>query len=70
MAPAKKTAAKKKPVTAPAPPQKRRGRPVRLDLTEPEHEHLQSAAEKLGLSKASYARQATLERIRQDETKG
>jgi hypothetical protein len=45
----------------------RSGRPVRLDLSETDHERLERAAKERGLNKASYARQAVLERIKADE---
>jgi hypothetical protein len=48
-------------------PRGRVGRPVRLDLTEEIHERIETQATKLGLSKASYARQALMERLRRDE---
>jgi hypothetical protein len=42
-------------------------RPVRLDLTESDHERLERAAREKGLNKASYARMAVLDRLRADE---
>jgi hypothetical protein len=42
-------------------------RPVRLDLTDVDHERLEKAAREKGLNKASYARMAVLERLRSDE---
>jgi hypothetical protein len=42
-------------------------RPVRLDLTDADHERLERAAREKGLNKASYARMAVLERLRSDE---
>jgi hypothetical protein len=42
-------------------------RPVRLDLSESDHERLERQARARGLNKASYARQAVLERIKSDE---
>lgn len=42
-------------------------RPVRLDLTDTDHERLERLARERGLNKASYARQAVLERMRADE---
>ena len=42
-------------------------RPVRLDLTDNDHERLERLARERGLNKASYARQAVLERMRADE---
>jgi hypothetical protein len=42
-------------------------RPVRLDLSETDHERLERCAKERGLNKASYARQAVLERIKADE---
>ena len=44
-------------------------RPVRLDLSETDHERLERLARERGLNKASYARQAVLERMRADEAK-
>ena len=74
MATNKKTAARKKPpvkkttVKKTDAPTRRSGRPVRLDLTETDHGRLQAAADRVGLGKAAYARQAVLERVRRDET--
>jgi hypothetical protein len=48
----------------------RSGRPVRLDLSETDHERLERCARERGLNKASYARQAVLERIKADEARG
>jgi hypothetical protein len=45
-------------------------RPVRLDLSEADHERLERLARERGLNKASYARQAVLERMRADEGSG
>jgi len=42
-------------------------RPVRLDSSEPDHERLERCAKERGLNKASYARQAVLERIKAEE---
>jgi hypothetical protein len=42
-------------------------RPVRLDLSEADHERLERLARERGLNKASYARQAVLERMKADE---
>jgi hypothetical protein len=42
-------------------------KPVRLDLTVSDHERLEQLARERGLKKASYARQAVLERMRADE---
>lgn len=42
-------------------------RPVRLDLSEADHERLERLASERGLSKASYARMAVLERMKTDE---
>jgi hypothetical protein len=42
-------------------------KPVRLDLSEADHERLERLARERGLNKASYARQAVLERMRADE---
>ena len=44
-------------------------RPVRLDLAEADHDRLERLARERGLNKASYARQAVLERMRADEAK-
>jgi hypothetical protein len=45
-------------------------RPVRLDLSEGDHDRLERLARERGLNKASYARQAALERMKADEGKG
>ncbi len=45
-------------------------RPVRLDLSEPDHLRLERLARERGLKKASYARQAVLERMKADESGG
>jgi hypothetical protein len=45
-------------------------RPVRLDLSESDHERLERCARERGLNKASYARQAVLEKIKADEAGG
>jgi hypothetical protein len=42
-------------------------RPVRLDLSGADHKRLERCAKARGLNKASYARQAVLEKIRADE---
>jgi very-short-patch-repair endonuclease len=42
-------------------------RPVRLDLSESDHQRLERLARERGLNKASYARQAVLERMKADE---
>ena len=42
-------------------------RPVRLELSEADHERLENVAEVKGVNKASYARMAVLDRIRADE---
>jgi len=47
----------------------RTGRAVRLDLQPADFERLERQATKRGLNKASYARMAVLERIRDDEAK-
>jgi hypothetical protein len=44
-------------------------RPVRLDLSESDHGRLERLARERGLNKASYARQAVLERMRADEAR-
>ena len=44
-------------------------RPVRLELSAADHDRLERCAVERGLSKASYARQAVLERIKADEAK-
>jgi hypothetical protein len=48
----------------------RTGRPVRLDLSEADHERLEHQAKKRGLNKAAFARMAVLDRLRQEETEG
>ncbi len=50
-----------------AKPAARTARPVRLDLSEADHERLEACAKARGLNKASYARQAVLERMKADE---
>lgn len=40
---------------------------VRLDLSEPDHERLERCARERGLTMASYARMAVLERMKSDE---
>jgi hypothetical protein len=42
-------------------------KPVRLELSEADHERLERCAQAKGLNKASYARMAVLDRIRADE---
>lgn len=42
-------------------------RPVRLDLSDADHDRLEKVAKEKGLNKASYARMAVLERMRADE---
>ncbi len=42
-------------------------KPVRLELSEADHERLENVAEMKGLNKASYARMAVLDRIKADE---
>lgn len=59
--------AKKSPKKAIAVEPERMGRPVRLDLSETDHERLERCAREKGLNKASYARMAVLERLRADE---
>ena len=49
------------------PTRKRTGKAVRLDLSAKDHDRLDRAAEGKGLSKASYARMAVLDRLKQDE---
>jgi predicted DNA-binding protein len=61
---AKKRVAKVEEVKA-----ERNGKPVRLDLPDPDFERLERVAKHMGLTKASYARMAVLERIRADEAK-
>jgi hypothetical protein len=56
---------RKKPVTA-APPV-RKGKPVRLDLTESDHERLERIARSKGLNKAAFARMAVLEKLKAEE---
>jgi hypothetical protein len=58
----------KKSVKPPAPAaDSRSGRPVRLELTVGDHERLERSARLRGLSMASYARMAVLEKIKTDE---
>jgi hypothetical protein len=59
--------AKKTGRTAPTRADARSGRPVRLELTTGDHARLERCAAERGLSKASYARMAVLERIKADE---
>jgi len=42
-------------------------RPVRLDLSDADHKRLERCARERGLSKASFARMAVLERIQEIE---
>jgi hypothetical protein len=58
--------AKKVAKTAPARGERSR-RPVRLELTASDHARLERCAAERGLSNASYARMAVLERIKVDE---
>ncbi|MDE2106398.1 MAG: hypothetical protein KGL39_54790 [Patescibacteria group bacterium] len=44
-------------------------KPVRLDLSLTDHQRLAALAEERGLSKASYARMAVLERMKADEAR-
>jgi hypothetical protein len=46
---------------------KKTAKPVRLDLSQSDHERLESCARAIGLNKSSYARMAVLERIKADE---
>jgi hypothetical protein len=62
---AKKRAAKVEAVIV-----ERSGKPVRLDLAEPDFDRLERIARSMGLTKASYARMAVIERMRADESKG
>ena len=58
----------KKSVKSPAKPSPERiGKPVRLNLSAADHDRLERCARERGLNKASYARQAVLERIKHDE---
>jgi hypothetical protein len=59
---AKKRASKVEAVKA-----ERTGKPVRLNLPEPEFERLERCAKHKGLNKSSFARMAVLELIRQVE---
>ena len=68
-----KNAAKGKPMNA----VKERTRPgptlvkgVRLDLSEADHVRLEQRSRQLGLTMASYARMAVLERLKADESGG
>lgn len=62
---AKKTIGEKK-VQATASP-RRTGKAVRLDLSDTDHARLEKAARELGLNMASFARMATLEKLRKIE---
>ncbi len=43
---------------------------VRLDLSEVDHARLERCSRELGLTMASYARMAVLERLKADEARG
>jgi hypothetical protein len=58
--------APKVPATRPV----RTGRPVRLDLTEADHERLERHAKRRGLTKASTARMVILEWLDEQDAKG
>jgi hypothetical protein len=64
---AKKTTGAQTVNAAASPARKRTGKAVRLDLSAKDHDRLERAAEAKGLSKASYARMAVLDRLWQDE---
>ena len=42
-------------------------KPIRLELSAADHKRIERAAKERGLSKAAYARQAVLERVKADE---
>ncbi len=67
---AEKTTGVKKVNAVAMPGRKRAGKAVRLDLSAKDHDRLDRAAQAKGLSKASYARMAVLDRLRQDEPTG
>lgn len=46
---------------------KRSGKPVRLDLSEPDKRRLERVAKFKGLNMASYSRMVVLDRLRRDE---
>jgi hypothetical protein len=58
----KKESSKVNPV-----PEERAVKPVRLELSETDHERLEACARARGLNKASYCRQAVLKEIKADE---
>jgi hypothetical protein len=60
---------KKSPKKMPAIQEEKAVWSVRLDLSERDHERMKVCAGALGLSKASYARMAVLERMKADEGK-
>jgi len=64
-----KSTAKAKKKTA-GPQDERLIKGVRLDLSPADHKRLESAAKERGLTMASYARMAVLERLRTDLTRG
>jgi hypothetical protein len=64
---AKKATGAKKVNAVASPTRKRTGKAVRLDLSPKDHDRLDRAAERKGLSKASYARMAVLDRLEQEE---
>jgi hypothetical protein len=54
----------------PAPSKDRLVQGVRLDLAPTDHDRLKSAARRRGLTMASYARMAVLERLETDQPRG
>jgi hypothetical protein len=69
MAKKRPSAEGEKTMPATAKPQRSRAKAVRLDLSDEEHERLQEAADRLGLSMASCARMAVLSWLH-DQEKG
>ena len=67
---AKKPEKEPVPATKAKPKRPRTGVAVRLDLSPKDADRLAKCAAAKGLSKASYARMATLEMIRADEAEG
>jgi hypothetical protein len=62
--------AKKSPKKSSTIEAERTGRPVRLDLSETDHERLERIAPERGLNEAWFARMAVLERLKADEGRG
>jgi hypothetical protein len=64
---AERTPGVKKVNAVAIPARRRAGKAVRLDLSAKDHDRLDRTARAKGLSKASYARMAVLDRLQQDE---